>query len=845
MMVGLLAFFAGTAPAQLEDVSVQYIVTASAGGSFSGCGLSCADFNGDGWDDLTLSETDGTVRLYQGGPAGPELAQTLVGSGEGRGVLWIDVDGDGDLDLWVLRFEGALELHIQGPDGTLTEEGELRGLPQQEGLKPRGLSASDYDRDGDLDVYITTYHIDTHEIFHPNLLLRNDGTGHFAEVAAEAGVDNGIQTTFQGGWLDFDDDGWDDLWVVNDRFLFANSMYQNQGDGTFIDVAPELGLDVSLDPMTATIFDPDQDGDWDLFSTDVANFPHQLFECTDSGYVDVAEEAGVSAVSDYGWGGCVVDIDGDRREDLMVATNFFPSESPSDNRVYMNMESGLGFSENPEAWPNEQYPLYNLGRFDIDQDRSPDIACHGSLPTVQLLRTTNDGGAARLALRLVGTVSNSHAVGARIKVHSEGQVQMQQVDAGADYQTQHSYTRFFGMGDLVTADSVEVRWPTGVTETWHGLVADTAAVLIEGTSTAALLPLDRECPWLPQGWILPFPADSVVMTWNGIPVESDTVWATVSGPQVLVATWWDGRFAWSRNVEAVNEEVPVLSVEVISSQCPWEAAEVLWSVPDSGSVTVNGVDYTEEGGWTTLQSDTVLISWTHPDGCFLDSVALVHVPDSVELDWWVLDPECAGETGEADVVLSGGTPPWTIDWQGLDPMEIPVGQHPVTFTDSAGCSVQDTLHLSEPDSLIVETGLSYVGLTDSAQIELFTSGGTPPYSISWSGGFGDGTLMAPGFLGWLVQDSQGCVQFGTVQVPANPLQSVEGQDLSMDCVRDEWGLWFSGNIPREMTVQVHDLMGRALFSGRTDPQGRIWIRSTGVLLVRMTDHRGISRMWVR
>ena len=126
------------ASGQLEDVSAQYIVSGSAGGSFSGCGLSCADFNGDGWDDITLSETEGTIKLYAGGPNGLELTQTLNGAGEGRGVLWIDVDEDGDLDLWVVRFEGALELHIQGPDGTLTEEAWSGDCPSSRDGGPGG-----------------------------------------------------------------------------------------------------------------------------------------------------------------------------------------------------------------------------------------------------------------------------------------------------------------------------------------------------------------------------------------------------------------------------------------------------------------------------------------------------------------------------------------------------------------------------------------------------------------------------------------------------------------------------------------------------------------------------------
>ena len=97
-----------------------------------------------------------------------------------------------------------------------------------------------------------------------------------------------------------------------------------------------------------------------------------------------------------------------------------------------------------------------------------------------------------------------HAVGARIKVHAGGAVQMQQVDAGTDYQTQHSYTRFFGLGASETIDSIEVRWPAGLTEVWRDVDSDAAITLIEGTADAALTALDSTCPWGTQGWLLPF-----------------------------------------------------------------------------------------------------------------------------------------------------------------------------------------------------------------------------------------------------------------------------------------------------------------------------------------------------
>jgi hypothetical protein len=401
------------------------------------------------------------------------------------------------------------------------------------------------------------------------------------------------------------------------------------------------------------------------------------------------------------------------------------------------------------------------------------------------------------------------------------------------------------MGDLVSVDSIEVRWPTGITETWYGLSADTAAVLIEGTSTAALIEVERECPWEPQGWVLPFPSDSVAMIWNGLSVDADTVWATTSGLHMLEATWWDGRFSWTQTVGATVEPIPTLAVTVSPALCPWDSALVQWVAPDSGMVTVNGEIPFDGVWWESETLDSLSLVWMHPDGCLLDSVVSVVIPDPVNIEWTLLDAPCAGEVGEAAPTLSGGTPPWSVDWMGLEPDALPAGDHSVQFTDAVGCVVLDTIAIGEPDSLEVDISLSYAGLSDTAQVTLSVSGGTLPYLVDWSGGFGDGALLAPGFLGWLVEDAQGCLAFGTVEVSSNPLQSVEALASVHGCVREEGAIRFIGPDVSSLDVELHDLSGRLLFQGKTKDSGRIPFTAEGAVLIRVRDWLGRSSVWVR
>ena len=259
----LSAVMASTA--QLEDVSVDHLVEVSTAASWFGCGLSTADFDGDGWDDVTAATSAGPVELYKGGPEGLTHHMTLPHDHESKAVLWVDVDNDGDLDLMLGVYLEGLYLYIQDDNGLLSEDGVNRGLPQWPSWDVRGISATDYDNDLDLDLYVASYHASFDSLPHQNLLLRNEGKDTLPTRLMRRVWAMAISTAFRGAWFDFDDDDGDqDLWVINDRSVYPNALYQNT-NGVFYDIAQDVGANIAIEAMSATLFDPDNDGDWDMY----------------------------------------------------------------------------------------------------------------------------------------------------------------------------------------------------------------------------------------------------------------------------------------------------------------------------------------------------------------------------------------------------------------------------------------------------------------------------------------------------------------------------------------------------------------------------------------------------
>jgi len=298
------------APLRFEDVTERMGVRfehfpgvrASLIAEDMGSGLAWGDYDADGFVDLFCVNTVGSVaaeaardvqagrsRLYRNveGRRFEDVTDRagITFAGFGMGAGWGDYDGDGDLDLYVTAF-GPNALYENQGDGTFRDVTEARGV--QDPRFSSGCSWADYDRDGDLDLYVCNYvefvrregdrawkdpqYADQPYTLNPsayapqrNSLFRNNGDGTFREAAAEAGVADANGRSLSASWADLDNDGWVDLYVAND--ISWNSVFRNRGDGAFEDIgASSLAADYRSG-MGLAVADFDNDLDQDVFIT--------------------------------------------------------------------------------------------------------------------------------------------------------------------------------------------------------------------------------------------------------------------------------------------------------------------------------------------------------------------------------------------------------------------------------------------------------------------------------------------------------------------------------------------------------------------------------------------------
>ncbi len=500
------------------------------GGNMAG-GSIFDDFNGDGLIDVfttTANPARGASLYVNRGDGTFEDRSQKAGLAGQVAVLncnHADYDNDGDLDVYLMRggWESAIRPSLLRNDGhgTFTDVTEASGVGTP--IASQSAAWGDYDNDGDLDLFVAGEYVPYRPdgaAFGATLpapdprsycrLFRNNGTGTFTDVAAAAGVLN--ERRAKGAvWGDYDGDGRIDLYVSNAGQ--ENRLYHNNGDGTFTDVAVELGVTEPINSFSCWFFDYDNDGRQDLF---VNGFKASLSDVIHShlgqpaggerprlyhnegpaGFRDVTKEAGLDRVllvmgSNFG------DIDNDGYLDMYLGTGQPAYFFVIPNVMLKNVDGNRFEDVTTSTGTGHLQKGHGISFADYDRDGDVDVflSSGGATPGDQahnILFQNPGQGHHWINVKLVGTRSNRAAIGAQVRVDlpaaSGGLNSRYRVIGGGSSYGGNSLATTIGLGAATSITTLEVHWPaSGLRQTFHNVPTDRAIEVTEGTDKYRLL----------------------------------------------------------------------------------------------------------------------------------------------------------------------------------------------------------------------------------------------------------------------------------------------------------------------------------------------------------------------
>jgi hypothetical protein len=520
-----------------EKDSKKYIIETT------GPGVAIFDYDNDGWPDIffvngtklgtVLKGSEPTSHLYRNNHDGTFTDVTekagLRATGWGQGVCVGDYDNDGFDDLYVTYY-GKNRLYHNRGDGTFEEMAQGAGVAGAGNRWGTGCAFVDYDRDGLLDLMVANY-VDFDLASTPapgesascmwkgapvmcgprglkgstNVLYHNLGKGKFADVSQSAGI---TKTTghycFSVSTLDYDEDGWPDIYVACDST--PSILYHNNQNGTFSDTAVVAGAAFNDDGreqagMGSSVGDFDGDGHLDIFKTNFSDDTSTLYRNNADGtFSDQTFPAGFGLNTQYlGWGAMFFDFDNDGWPDLLLVNgHVYPevdkyklgSEYQEPRILYHNTgkgsfedisnTSGPGITSKASGRGLAIGDLWNNGRL------AAVITNMGTRPS--LLVNENSYPNHWIGIKTVGTKSNRDGIGARITLRAGKRTLVDEVRSGSSFNSSNDMRVHFGLGTATTVDTLQVRWPSGLNEEFTNLKVDAMNVITEGKGKASEVP---------------------------------------------------------------------------------------------------------------------------------------------------------------------------------------------------------------------------------------------------------------------------------------------------------------------------------------------------------------------
>ena len=450
-------------------------------------------------------------------------AAKLTRNGWAMGACIADFDNDGHHDAYLTAY-GPDVLYKNNGDGTFSD------VTMQAGIANPGWATNcafgDYDLDGDVDLYVANYvRFDRKTVpkrganelckfmgrdvlcgprgldGEPDMLYRNNGDGTFTDVTKAGGVEQPAMYGFGVVFTDMNNDRYPELYVANDSkpsFFFVN-----QKDGTFSEEGLFAGVALNAAgteqaSMGVAVGDYNNDGSFDLFVTNFSQDSNVLYQNDGSAFfTDVTFPAGLgaSSMAYLGWGTSFMDLDNDGRLDLFIANgHVYPeidefdveSKYAEPRQVYRNLGNGR-FKELTKEIGGpllDNKSSRGAAFADYDNDGDVDVLVVNMNEPPSLLRNDTDSGNTWVGLRLVGTKSNRDGIGARVSLKVGGLQQTAETRSGGSYLSHNDFRLHFGLGNAKEVGDVEVRWPSGLTETFSGLTPGRYHTLEEGKGTA-------------------------------------------------------------------------------------------------------------------------------------------------------------------------------------------------------------------------------------------------------------------------------------------------------------------------------------------------------------------------
>jgi enediyne biosynthesis protein E4 len=496
-----------------------------------GPGCAFFDADGDGWPDilivngrdwtpgkrrslpvLYLNNHDGTFRDASAG-SGLDVEMYALGVAVG------DYDNDGRDDVYVTALGGDHLFHNEGG-------GHFRDVTREAGIHNQSFGTSaawlDYDRDGKLDLFVANYvqwspdkdlwcSLDgaaksycTPESYKgtSSKLYHNLGNGKFEDVSHRAGIDDPTSKSLGVAVLDYDNDGWPDLFVANDTQ--PNKLYRNKHDGTFAEEGLEAGVafgedGVARGAMGVDAADYDRSGRAHLLVGNFANQMLGLYHNEGNGiFVDRAPSSAVGRASllTLTFGVFFFDYDLDGKLDILAANGHIEEEigrvQPKVQYrepplLFRNLGGGRFEPVGGAMGADFNRPIVARGAAyaDFDHDGDLDVLITTNHGPAYLFR--NDGGNRNhwLRVRTVGTRSNRDGIGAVVRVASAGGPQWSMVRSGSSYCSQSELIQTFGLGRDAEATDLEIDWPSGAKQKLGRVAANQTVTVVEDKGIVA------------------------------------------------------------------------------------------------------------------------------------------------------------------------------------------------------------------------------------------------------------------------------------------------------------------------------------------------------------------------